>query len=84
MLTQEQRHNMIESFKASHGEETAMTLAEGLFSNDLATKDDLDGLRGEFKELRAEMKSNFRWTMAGLFAMFGSMVTLFGLAMGVG
>ena len=90
---------MIESFKETNGEEMAMALAESLFSNDFATKDDIKGLRTELKDdisglrtelkddikgLRAEIKSNFRWMMGGFFGMFGSMVTLFSVAMAAG
>ncbi len=64
MLTQEQRHNMIESFKQTNGKETAMALAESLFSNDLATKEDL-------KELRKVIDSQF-WKLASLVVLLFS------------
>ncbi len=68
MLTQEQRHNMIESFKATNGEETAMALAESLFSNDLATKTDISRLDAGLDKLEAKVDAQFRW-LVGLLIM---------------
>lgn len=44
MIDIARRHRMIEAFKATHGEEVAMTLAEGIYSTDHATKTDLEPL----------------------------------------
>ncbi len=76
MLTEELRHKMIDSFKQTNGEDTAMALAESLFSNDLVTKEDLKGVKDELEsrmdKLEALMHSQF-WKLAGL------LVILFGL-----
>ncbi len=59
MLTEEQRHKMIDSFIGTNGEETAMALAESLFSNDLATKEDLGEVKAELTQLRQDTKDGF-------------------------
>ncbi len=94
MLTQEQRHNMIESFKATNGEETAMALAESLFSNDLATKTDLNSvkseLKGDFRELEGKfdklvdkMDWQFRWLMGAILGSYGAIVAALGIGIAV-
>lgn len=44
VLDERRRHRLIHAFEESHGEETAIALAESLFSTEFATKADLTSL----------------------------------------
>ena len=87
VLTEERRHKMIESFKETNGEETAMALAESLFSNDFATKDDIKELRTELKDdlksLDAKLDRHFGWLMGGILGSYGAIIAALGIGIAV-
>ena len=83
MLTEERRHKMIESFKETNGEETAMALAESLFSNDFATKDDIRLVKDDIKSLDAKLDRHFGWLMGGILGSYGAIIAALGIGIAV-
>ena len=83
VLTEERRHKMIESFKETNGEETAMALAESLFSNDFATKDDIRLVKDDIKSLDAKLDRHFGWLMGGILGSYGAIIAALGIGIAV-